>query len=916
MRRLALTATLCLAFVNDAAIALGLGGIEVFSSLNQPLRAEITLLAVRPDEREAIVAQLASDEAFARAGIQRGSIPGDLSFRVTSGALADQAIIQVSSAQPVREPFLTLLVEVSWPNGRVVREYTLLLDPPVIQSGRGARQPVSDFTSPSSTGLDLGSSAEPSRSVSGGGGNYGPVREQETLWSIAYANRPDDSVPMDRMMQAIYEANPEAFDGSMTRIRAGSMLRIPDVSGAGTPRPAARRAAPPAAEPAISKPPAPAAGPSQAAAPPPVTEQPKGELRLSPPPGDQSSAPTSTESGKSTDPSASAPAVAPVPSTEAVPEAAPGVSPAPIEVRDNAAKALEMLATHAREHAARQAASDQLAASTAQNTTQNTTQAASTPADKAVAPPAATATPPAAATPAAPATAPVAEPAAPVPAQTQGQTQAPATPTAPADAAADSPFVDEPVVDEPTVDAPAGQTSGAAQPPATVDTAASDAQTPAAVDSVESAPAAQTETSGAFNPLLLGLVAAAILLLALGASRLRKYRAARSAIQIAPVALAEVEAGEPTFLDEMEPLQPVVRAGDTLRTRAEPALARTTETTLHSTLPPEQSTQKFMAVSTLQPAAVIPEKLEPSAPGTDPYADVLGEVDIHIAYGLYDEAARLMQEPLAKSPNRKDLHLKLLEVFFSANMPAEFESQARKMQSVAGGSADPDWEKACIMGRQLCPDSALFGSSGSGTGNLAVTTPDLDFSSMLGGAPAAADTAMPASTSASPAPPPATRAGDALDLDLSAFNLELNSTPATTAPAAAPPQGPADSGNTLDFNLEDFKLDASPTAVAGTAEAADSSLNVDLADFDLGSPEPAAAPAASVTATADEGLDDLLMPQPAGEGQADTRLDLARAYMDMGEPDMAKSLLQEVMAQGGAAQKQEARELLGKLASL
>jgi pilus assembly protein FimV len=365
---------------------------------------------------------------------------------------------------------------------------------------------------------------------------------------------------------------------------------------------------------------------------------------------------------------------------------------------------------------------------------------------------------------------------------------------------------------------------------------------------------------------------------------------------------------------------------------AEPAAARTVESTVQTTLPPEQTTRKFMAVSTPEPSATMPAMVDEGAPdASDPYADILGEADIHIAYGLYDEAARLLQEPLAKSPDRKDLHLKLLEVYFSANMPREFEAQAGKMRQAVSGTNDPDWEKVCIMGRQLCPDSALFTGGGGGTG--IAPTADLDFTSMLAGAQGAAAAAPTPAPPPQPAPAAGSGAAGSLDLDLSGFNLgvgaDTKTAPATPSATAKAPEAPApaaaDAGNTLDFNLEDFKFDAPTQAAAATAgtapEQKDSGLDIDLTDFDMGAPDSTATPEAAKTTVDDiggeVGIDDLLTPElESGAGQADTRLDLARAYMDMGEPAMAQSLLQEVIAQGNAAQKQEAKELLGRLGSV
>lgn len=893
MRKLALIATFCLACVANAAWALGLGSIEVYSGLNQPLRAEIPLFAVKPGDLGSIAVDLAPAAAFERTGIEQSPILSDLRFRVVEGASPDRAILQVTTVQSVREPFLALLLEISWPEGRLVREFTVLLDPPAVATGQSARRPSSSFeeTGPS---VSFEGDEQP-RSAGAGGGSYGPVRAQETLWSIAYAQRPDASISMDQMMQAIYEANPEAFEGSISRIRAGSMLRIPSAAEIRATDPTQarrevrreRRASgtgPAPVEMDEGAPAAPAPPPAPQAAP---ADKPQGELRLSPPADSAAAASESAPAaGTQPAPEAEGTAAAPV-----VPAAAP-TSTAPIEIRDNSTKALELLATHAREHSARQAASDQLTAETTEATT-------------------ATPAPPAAAAPPAPPTA---------PAETKPPTTTPApeaaAPTQPA-AGTGTPPADSPFVEEPTPSQPPAGTAEQAPPAAEPSPPAADKKPPKApVDVVDTSLPDATDSAGEINPLMLGLGAAAVLLLVLGAARLRKYRSAKPTVQIAPIVLSQAgEMPEPPFGAALEPpARTTPRMADTLRTAAEPQVARTVESTLQSTLPPAQTTQQFMAVSTPTPPPAMPVTIDQAPAASDPYADALGEVDIHIAYGLYDEAARLLQEPLAKSPNRKDLHLKLLEVYFSANMANEFETQAKKMQSVLTSSSDPDWEKVCIMGRQLCPGSALFGAgAGGGLG----TTADLDISSMMAGAQPAAEPARPAASGTAAVP--------SLDLDLSGFNLGMEAPSTAAAKSPAPPAKPvakpepaADTGNTLDFNLDDFKFDTPAAAPADSAKSspadADNMLDIDLTDFDIGTPTASAAAAPAGKNADTDSIDDLLSSEPeGGEGQADTRLDLARAYMDMGEPAMAQSLLQEVIAQGNAAQKQEAQELLGRL---
>ena len=132
MRKLATAAAVSLALASGGAFGLGLGEIEMQSALNQPMNAEIALTSVQPGELEGMIVQLASADAFARAGIERSSVLLDLRFSVDDSS--GTPVIRVESTQPVVEPFLNFLLEVDWPQGRMVREYTVLLDPPVFLS--------------------------------------------------------------------------------------------------------------------------------------------------------------------------------------------------------------------------------------------------------------------------------------------------------------------------------------------------------------------------------------------------------------------------------------------------------------------------------------------------------------------------------------------------------------------------------------------------------------------------------------------------------------------------------------------------------------------------------------------------------------------------------------------------------------
>src|ERR1700753_2205270 len=117
--------------------ALGLGEIHLYSSLNEPMNAEIDLIAASPEELTALRASMAARDAFTRYGIYRPPFLNSITFKVGKGR-DGRDVLQVRSTDSIPEPFVTFLVEVDWARGRLMREYTVLLDPPVYTPGERA----------------------------------------------------------------------------------------------------------------------------------------------------------------------------------------------------------------------------------------------------------------------------------------------------------------------------------------------------------------------------------------------------------------------------------------------------------------------------------------------------------------------------------------------------------------------------------------------------------------------------------------------------------------------------------------------------------------------------------------------------------------------------------------------------------
>ena len=142
-----------LAVASANAFSLGLGEIELDSALNEDLRATIDLLDAGELGPAEIVVSLASTEDFERVGVERFFFLTDLEFTVTEGDNG-QSVVSVKSSRPITEPYLNFIVEVLWPNGKLLKEYTLLLDPPTFSQAAApaVSAPVESSRNPASSG--------------------------------------------------------------------------------------------------------------------------------------------------------------------------------------------------------------------------------------------------------------------------------------------------------------------------------------------------------------------------------------------------------------------------------------------------------------------------------------------------------------------------------------------------------------------------------------------------------------------------------------------------------------------------------------------------------------------------------------------------------------------------------------------
>ena len=227
--------TAILAALSTQAHALGLGEIKINSSLNQPLDAEIQLYGVQSTEVEELRVRLASPEAYKRAGLDRPRSHTKMQFQVGRGT-GGKPVIQVTSRDPVREPFLDFLIEANWSSGQVLREYTVLVDPPVFMPApapvtRATMTQTPAVAAPADPlrGVPVPAPVTRSAQVRSGvvPGEY-QTQRNDTLWKIAQEVRPDSGVSIEQTMLGLLEANPRAFyDGNINNLKAGYVLRVP-----------------------------------------------------------------------------------------------------------------------------------------------------------------------------------------------------------------------------------------------------------------------------------------------------------------------------------------------------------------------------------------------------------------------------------------------------------------------------------------------------------------------------------------------------------------------------------------------------------------------------------------------------------------------------------------------------------------
>jgi pilus assembly protein FimV len=863
-----------------AAHAAGLGRLTVLSTLGEPLAAEIEIVSLAPGEDEGLAARLGGADLFAQAGIDVN--PALNTVRITIERRDKRPYLRVTTRDPINEPFLDVLIELQWSSGRLVREYTFLLDPPEYRSRRQAiaaaptppapapaaenpaptPAPAAEEPKPAAEAAPApaapASEAAPSPVLAMPGqsapaaveqkpleekpaaekpaaekpaaekpaGNSYEVKRGDTLGAIAKANLPA-GVSLNQMLIAIFRANEDAFiRGNVNLVRTGKILNLPEPDAIGTiDREEANRL---------------------------VKEQHDQWMeyrsRLAAVQAPAEAAAPQQEAAGRIEPKPEAPK--PAPSDEVrLSKAEPGKPAAPASRaarEDDAAareRALQEAQSRTNELEKNVADLQKLLALKNQQLAELEKKAGAKPA-------------------------PV-PPVAQAPAQ---QPTAPAKPEAPKPAAeAPAPAAEAP---KPAAEAPK-PAAEAPKPPAEPPRAVAPAPRPV-VKKAPPPPEPSIIDEFLDNPTYIALLGALVVLLVV--YFVYSWRRKKNA--------------QARFQDSV--LGAAAAGGASLGEASSPSTTTSTKTASQA------------------PAGMEAEEVDPIA-----------EADVYMAYGRDAQAEEILKEALQKDARRTAVHGKLLEIYAHRKDTRAFEQTAQKLRSLTSGSG-PEWEKAAALGRSIDPGNSLYGGAMERSPSAAAppisapAAPTLDFD--LGGTSQVASPVPDISFDEPPRGPGTTTTGMDLDLGATRPTLQTQKLPAMSPDQTIATGGEKSGSGGLDFNLDLGSEEKPSAAAAKPAEPSgglDFDLNLDLDKGESPKPEPAKIDLADISLDLGNPADDATVLAKGGADpkwqEVATKLDLAKAYEEMGDKDGARELLKEVMKDGDAAQRGTAEQLLAKL---
>ncbi|MES9840362.1 MAG: FimV/HubP family polar landmark protein [Candidatus Thiodiazotropha endolucinida] len=904
IRKLSLAVAVATALSPVGALALGLGEIHPQSALNQAFKADIDLLSVSQEELQDVRVSLASREAFEKAGMERPYLLTGLKFAPMLTP-AGKPVISISSSDAIREPFLNFLIEVNWPKGRLVREYTVLLDPPVTltRAPQPVTAPTTTMTPTTQVSRSRPAMVTSSTSSEGGAREYGPVQPNDNLWNIAKGmQRSDESV--EQVMMALQRHNPSAFiNNNVNNLKVGKILRLPEDSGVTS---ISKREA---RDEFLAQTRAWQAGRTGDAPRPVVSKKPteteakeEDRLRLiSAKPGEGEAAEREGMAESESEIDRLQDEIMLVrESNEGVVQENNALRSRVQELEKQIQDIQRLLTLKSDQLAEIQSAQD-IAAEKMEEMEAVEAAPAEVPEpemEPEVAEDVA-------------ATEPELEP-------TTVEAEEPVVPVPPGTVIEEVDIearIDEAMQQEAPV---AEATPPAVEPtPAPAPTPAPTAQPEPAKPPVAVLPPKKVSYFDGIkeNSTLLGIVGGvAVLLIGLLWMIMRRRKEAEA--EFAESILVSPDSG-------------VVTAGK--------------EDSSSLTAPTDETS--FM--SDFSPSDI--DALQDETGEVDP----LSEADVYIAYGRYQQAEELIKQAIEKNPEREELKHKLAEIYFSAKKHQDFNSLAQQLHDAGLEDKEPEtWSKIAAMGKELDPSYALFaGAAGMAAGGVAAADEALDDLGLdLGSEPAAEAEEMAETPEAQ----------DSSDLEIDSMdlsglenldemdseslegNLSLDSEFLNKMESG---ESPAEEEEALDIDLSDLDMDSEQSSAAeepqpfdlsdveGDSEiaadlgASDVSDAIELEDsetldnLDLESIEKELEGLSSDLDSEDsEAVDELSLLQSHSENldldstdEITTKLDLARAYIDMGDIEGAKSILDEVSSEGSEAQQKEAQELLNGL---
>lgn len=842
---------------------LGIGDIKLHSYLNQPLNAEVPLV-LSGEQLSQLRIGLAAPGEFAKVGLERSPTLSKLRFEAVQRRDGSFAV-RVRSIDVISEPYLSFLMELTWPEGRMLRSFTLLLDPPDVLAppSRTARpevpydysesqaRPGEDRLAPPMSTAPNGSTLRiapmgPSEEL------YGPVGRNEKLWKIAERLKPDPSVSTQEMMMALFRLNPRAFSRpSVNALNAGAYLRIPGRDEISNPSLVGRPvdyAPPPARNGQLSQR---AAG-----------DLPRPEEPPAPPAGVQSG------------PDAS----------EALPTAARFPRPA----ENPANSALEKLRRENEQIRMRLVALEHRVTELTRLLEERKPLSPAAPVDLP-----ATTLPGAATVPA-----PIAE-------------ETPVDSGSPSSRDTEVPARRPVEADDPAKTLPAAGTNpGTTQTP---DTAVAPPQLAASARVAAEPTVAPAEVPARTRPATASEPAAS------GESKLLPWLLGLSALLCASLVgvalrrrLMNSRGHVPAPHGEETPEGPSAKwaARSAPAGLMNPAVSE-----------PQQASTPVILSNGESPELVI----TPPEPQDE---DALFEADIYLSYGKYRQAEEAVKKAIELAPNRPQHYLKLLEIYKAAKDADAFVQLVAGLEAEHRISSPEFWQRVAELQRGLdlpaerdADDQSSPGGPDA-TDRLIAKLKQFSLENHARG-PDAPDTDAPsigqlAGSSAAPAAGPDPRDDPAPD----SVHPQSTNAPSAIAPDAdnlipyEPQALPREEPVALDCNvdaarsIEDLLKELSAMHFEEHLNAAPHTEAAQSLGMSGGAPsdERDGSGAGTVATPPDE--------EQAGETVPDhleAKLDLARAYADMSDEVQARAVLNEVIAEGSPAQRDEAQALLSRL---